>query len=282
MAQNNEGKVCDSILRYLEARHNVVRQNVERPETENHPDPVELTFALGEQIYALEHTRIEPFEGYLALNAQAPEFVGPIQNSLQNTLPDGCFEMHIPFNAVRGLNCLRLQSIQRTIIDWVNLTALSIPVRRYDEYIGDIAPSQLEGVPFPVILYRFETFPKIPRFSIKHIVADDVDSRIERMRRACDAKFPKLDAWRRKEGARTVLVLENLDIQLTNQSLVAEAYLQLALVAANRPDETYLVMTCMDPWCAWPILVDAQSYFDNPLSMWQIAPESLQSITDVR
>jgi hypothetical protein len=109
-------------------------------------------------------------------------------------------------------------------------------------------------------------------FLIKHIVTgDQQQARADRIRAACDKKFPKLNNWKQTEGARTVLILEDNDIQLTNHAIVAETYLPLAKARSDRPDETYVVVTCMDPWWAWPILVGDVG--------WEIDQTALSGLT---
>ena len=68
--------------------------------------------------------------------------------------------------------------------------------------------------------------------------------------------------WKSSDDARTVLVLEDNDVQLTNQSIVTETFLPIALARVDSPDETYMVSTCTSPWYAWPIFVNGRSYFD--------------------
>jgi len=67
--------------------------------------------------------------------------------------------------------------------------------------------------------------------------------RTDRIRRACDKKFPKLAVWKRMHGARTILVLEDNDVQLNNQVVVTETYLPLSRARPDPPDETYLLAT---------------------------------------
>ena len=54
------------------------------------------------------------------------------------------------------------------------------------------------------------------------------EPRSVRIRRACEKKFPKLR--KRLDGARTILVLEDNDVQTTNVDRVADAYLPVASV----------------------------------------------------
>jgi hypothetical protein len=109
------------------------------------------------------------------------------------------------------------------------------------------------------------------------------EGRRERMRQACERKFPKLHKWKANQHARTVLVLEDNDIQLTNHAIVAETYVPIALAMNNRPDETYLVSTVLDKWNAWPLMIGDISLIDmfdreeNP--RWEIEPATLTDIT---
>src|SRR5260370_42667986 len=96
----NEGKVCEAIVRYLEARERQTRSDVQSPESINHPDPVELTLKLGSQLYALEHTGIEPFDHHLRMEAEAERLFGPISAALKGTLPPDAFELQPPLKAM--------------------------------------------------------------------------------------------------------------------------------------------------------------------------------------
>lgn len=63
-----------------------------------------------------------------------------------------------------------------------------------------------------------------------------------RLLKALNDKAPKLHAEKRAE-TRTVLVLENGDIALTNEGLVSELIDELARQIAQMPDDIYLVGT---------------------------------------
>jgi hypothetical protein len=78
-------------------------------------------------------------------------------------------------------------------------------------------------------------------------------------------------------------VLEDNDVQLTNQVVVTETFLPIALGRPDRPDETYMVASCMDPWWVWPILVGDESYFDiarrGDQPGWTINQDALVALT---
>lgn len=284
MLTYNEGKVCDAIVRYLEARDDAYRTELYSPEEEHHSDPGELVWKLASQLYALEHTGIEPFEGHVQLEAEAKRQFDPIKEMLAGTLPPGVIELHVPAKAMQGMKKPAIREIQKAIADWVKATAPTLAMRRYSDYIGDVGPVTVPGLPFKLKLLRFETMGSPDRLQIVHSVIEDRGmARTDRIRRACDKKFPKLAAWKEREGARTILVLEDNDIQLTNQVVVAETVLPIASGRADRPDEIYMVMTCADPWLAWPMLVDDVSYFDmakrGDQPGWEINPETLVALT---
>jgi hypothetical protein len=107
--------------------------------------------------------------------------------------------------------------------------------------------------------------------------------RKEPIQYSIEKKFPKLAGWKRDHKAKTVLVLEQNDIQLTAPDLVADAHVPLANARDDRPDETYLVITCMTPWFAWPILVGDKSYLElvrsGEAQFEGVDPDELFSLT---
>jgi hypothetical protein len=196
------------------------------------------------------------------------------------------FELHIPVNALRDFPTSQVRTIQQAVVSWVKATAPSVQKSLLAYRGHSIGPvDNVPGIPFPVTLYRFETPISLRQhFQIKHVVMGGEQARIDRIKRAIDDKFPKLHGWKRNHGARTVLVLEDTDIQLTSHSIVTDTFVPLAQARTDRPDESYLVISCMDPWLAYPILIDDKSYFDlaqqHPTDVgWQIAHSALTSLT---
>jgi hypothetical protein len=99
-------------------------------------------------------------------------------------------------------------------------------------------------------------------FQIRPVVTGGEQARADRIKKAIEDKFPKLTGWKCDADARTILVLECNDIQLTNPANVTEAFVPQANARKDRSDETYLVMSCMQPRLGYPILIDAKSFFD--------------------
>lgn len=286
MLTYNEGKVCDAIVRRLEERHSLSRSDVRRPEQEQHKSPVELAFKLGDQLFALEHTGIEPFPGRMEMANRAPHLYAPIAEALKDALgTDVMYELYIPVNAFQNLKRLDIRNTQNALIDWVKTTAPAMP-KRSDHRGTFVGPVSVSEVPFQVSLVRYQP-PSLPgvHFQLRHVVKDVEKMRKARVQKAIDDKFPKLARWKTDDKAKTIVVLEDNDIQMTNPDIVADAYVPLAQARADRPDETYLVGSYMKPkWYVWPILIGDKTYDDIARSdeheHWEFDPNTLDALTE--
>ena len=116
-----------------------------------------------------------------------------------------------------------------------------------------------------------------------HLVSGDrEEKRFERIRKAYDDKSGKLAAWRQR-GARSVLILEEQDIQTTNHFLVADAVQKVEGLVADKPDEIYLLSTVIEnSWTLWALRVGDCVYDDLSISgdsLSQIDPTGLVNVT---
>jgi hypothetical protein len=253
MLRFDQDRVCKAIIRHLEARGGQSRADVcvrdDGTAVASTDARVEMTFRLGEQLYALEHTGIEPFDGFVEMNNEADRVFEPLRQSLTGALdPSSTFELTIQLHALRGRKMNDVKKRHDSLRQWVLDTAPTIPRRPY----GDMRCGQADGTveDIPVTLRRWDSMGFPGNFMIRHFVSKIEESRAMRIARACDKKLPKLDLWRRDAKARTVLVLEENDIQTTNVPVVCDAYLDTVKGRADVPDETWLVSTAHDPWYA--------------------------------
>jgi hypothetical protein len=149
---------------------------------------------------------------------------------------------------------------------------------------SEASGSAIRGSAYPIRAADYSTIPG-KHFEIRHLVDDIEKRRSDRMQAAVNKKFPKLAAWKASDGAKAILVFEQNDIQLTNVSNVTDSYLPLAMARTDRPDETYLVASCMGPpvWWMWPILIGNRSYYDiarsDEPSYWEFDPSKLVDVT---
>jgi hypothetical protein len=222
----NEGRTCDAVLRLIEKRKGAVRQNCRWPEKEHHAAPVELVCDIGGQQFALEHTGVEPFEGYVRLQNDARTHFRPLEDRISDSLPSTEYlELHMPLKATEGMKGKTLASLQAALAEYVLAKAPMLPVARDGRYVMPIQHEQPAGVPFEISLHRWRRSWQAARFRIVQTISEDLEAgRRARIQRACAKKLPKLAAWQ-SHGAKSILVLEDNDIQNTGFHLVADALL---------------------------------------------------------
>jgi hypothetical protein len=292
MKRFNEGKACDAVIRHIEARESSSRQNLRSPERRKDPHlardsepsmeeaPVELTCWIGGRLFAFEHTGIEPFEGQIKLEAEAR--FKPLRDMFSGLIPKGeQYELYVPVRATLDLKKAQARSIILALSDWIRAEAPGLqlsPVGRF----GTPATRQRDTIiPFEVALHR-NSLPGLGHFSITYVVDQLDDSRKTRIERACQKKLPKLAVWKAR-GARTVLILEATDDQLTNAVDVAASVLRAEKTIGDEPDEIYFVFSAIIPWWVWHVRVGTRSFFDldNPNDRaWEVDPQTLLSLTN--
>jgi hypothetical protein len=279
----NEGQACDAVLQHLERRAGAARSAPRFPDKEGHAAPVELVCTTGDQLYAMEHTGIEPFEGHMRGNAEDDRLIQPIVAGVAGRLPpDEEFRLQIPAGAMEGLRGREVATVQRLLIEWIVESAPSLWIPPRGRMDTRVEPTDIPGVPFAVKLYRLEGRVFRGKLQVVHVVSDVQKLRLERIALALKKKMPKLAAWKKDAGARTVLVLEENDIQLTNNQVVTEAVLQSEQTLGRAADEIYLVSTSIEPWHVYFVRVGDRSYFDltDPDERsWDAHPAQLSSLT---
>jgi len=280
----NEGKALDAVIRHIEARDGVQRGNNPRyPEREGHAAPVELVCTIGDELYAFEHTGIEPFPNQIADEENSRRLFRRVSERLVGRLPPKeWFQLHVPIGATIGIRRNEVAAIQACIEKWVLEIAPTLPIAPYGRYVLPIIKTTLPEVPFAVTLHRIAapTFFR-GRFDVLHLAPNDIESaRRDRLRKACHDKYPKLAAWKLTDAARTVLVLEDGDIQLTNEQRIYEALVDAESARTDAPDEIYVVNTTIDnPWWVTCIRRTGKTYFDEGERFWEVDSATLVALT---
>lgn len=115
---------------------------------------------------------------------------------------------------------------------------------------------------------------------MKYVVSADLErARTERVRKACEDKFPKLAAWK-ADGAKTVLVLEENDIALTNHQLVADALIEAEKTFPDTADEVFLVSTAIkEMWWVTCLRRAGKTYYDDQERFHEVDPKTLVALT---
>ena len=166
------------------------------------------------------------------------------------------WELIVPVDASAGLTGRKVGQVQDALIKWIAANAALVPVaplhdRRANPPLGESA----DGVPFRFSLHRASLegpyypsdSPLCGRFKRMGVAPADLEQqRAARLKTASERKSPKLAKWKMDSGARTVLVLEEDDLQLTNHFRVADALVPAEATTPDAPDEVFLVSTCIE------------------------------------
>src|ERR1017187_2439970 len=286
---DNERKACDAVVRSLEALAQKRRSNTHSPEDEGSDAPIEYAFDLGDQTYAIEHTVVEAFEGQINSDIDFDRFVSPITSALDGKLPaPGLFNVAFAIHPTKGMKPKAITETQAEIVEWIRTSAAELHAefptaeskkqnirgrqnRKRAAICGlDLVLSREVGW---FVTEKFEGHLMPSRFAPKNYE----DLRLERIKTAMGRKLPKLRKWQ-DEGARTVLVLENRDMALSNHVAILEAAEKALIGRSDVPDEVWFVDTTIETeWTAMCVMRDCISFPDDeaPTRYYDYDPSSL-------
>ena len=236
-----QDRVCEFVREIVAARTGETVKLKERPDREqrNVPAPDE-SWQSPTRLYAVEHTLIESFEGQNANTAKITRLLGPVKIVLGDLLP-GYFVLDVDE---------RETTAARVNFNLTHLEAATLIV----EAATRMAPGDTE-------ILRSERLPFEMRLHLRHskssalilgsnIDGDPTDLRLQRVRRAFTAKFPKLAAWARN-GYVSALVLEANDFQHASVFRNFSAVKSALSERADQPDLIVLVETDGSPFYGW-------------------------------
>ena len=232
---SNEGKVCHAVITVLERRLRLPHAERTRPEAERHEAPIDYAFLIGEQQFALEHTVVEAFNDQLRFDRDFQEFLDPIEAEFSLPLPHhGTFYVSFPVNTRVGK--AQLNEVRHAVVSWIKETASHFASAEPVRHSRDVKPrgveqrAEVEIGGMRIILMRELHWSTSGRhdglvlFS-RHTPAGEKEleaQRVERIRQALQRKLPKLRHWQ-KGAAKSILVLENKDISLSNEVSISKA-----------------------------------------------------------
>ena len=257
----NEGKACDAAVRCIERRTDDTRSKIRRPEKDGNGPPVDFRVKIGVQEYAIEHTQIEAIPQLIESHHRYEKLIEPVVDAVSGTLPGpACYMLYFPIDTDLGVSRTDFDRIRSDFITWIQVNAQCLyrrnrgqleRKRRSPRHLDSIE-GRPPGFPYPVRLCVDPASSAPERGLLRHGRFAPNDKELEtlpldRLRKALRSKCPKLQCCK-KDGARTVLVLESNDIALTNHAVVGECLVALLPERPDLPDEIYLVETETDPW----------------------------------
>ncbi|MDZ4867327.1 MAG: hypothetical protein SGI91_08415 [Alphaproteobacteria bacterium] len=195
--------------------------------------------------------------------------------------PDDHFLLRVPIELTIGLKTKDIPRIQDALVAWIVATAptlKTVSLGRLNMPLTEVTP---HGVPFKVSLHRSESGGI--RMGVHYVAVIDenrVATLAARVAKACDDKLGKLFDWKRDDGARTVLVLEQDNLAMGNPANLSKALVaELATRGSATPDEVYYVGTYegAGDWSVICLLRDGARWPDPDFQ--QFDPAQLHSIT---
>lgn len=259
---NNEGRVCDAIVRTLEKWTRETRSDVRHPDKEGGTPPVDLRLKLGSQEYAIEHTRIESIENQTSIVVVANQIIEHIKKAIPGPFSSRAYyELQIPVDV--SLPKGRVKKRERALgalVEWIRASEQILRERNSGQILSIRDPSwsndRIHGTP-PGFDCEFELLQwpiaqlvqkKPGSLSFRFIPPDDMEGpRVDSLRDAFSRKCPKLQDCK-ADGARTVLVLESGDPGLTSFEFREDLLPSLLSTCTNAPDEIFLVETRGERW----------------------------------
>jgi hypothetical protein len=259
---DHDKRVCLAVLEALEEREGSAFDGLAwADEVERNQEAVDLTFRSTKTRFALEHTRIESFEGQIEHFHQTQGWVRALRSQLEGALPGpGHYVISFAAGAAAG-NKPTPESIE-ALVQWVRSRAPSLELGSPETAPRHFVCEKPRGVSFEITLTRWPRLDGEVHFS--DWVPDDLEGRRRfRIRQALEAKLPKLAAAARS-GVTSILVLESDDISLANAWNVASAFAdELGRLQGQVPDQAWLVETDADPWHVWELKGGPQIFGAN-------------------
>lgn len=272
--QKNQDELCEIVVRLLEKEIGVRRGKVTYPERDGSGPPVEMRVELGKQRYALEHTIIEPFKKAIQFGKEFAEFVNGIITELDGKLPvPGTYQLRFPIHPTAGRHRRTHAALQTAIMDWMREAARDLHVEMPERVGRDRQPrgyngsrtAEVDGL--SIALYRqvhwSDTGMHDGRLSPSRVMCENIEElRRARIRTALDRKLGKLADCARA-GDRTMLILEDNDIALSNQILIAQALEAELGGRKDCPDRIFIAETCCeDSWSLFQPVINARFSID--------------------
>lgn len=212
---------------------------------------------------AIEHTRIEAYEGQIVDPIEIAPYAERLADRLADRLPPGSrFELVLDVRAANGVK----PSVARLdrIAEWVALEAPGLVDGRPGVQGGHMVKAAPPDLPFPATLSRWPVADEVvlPAFSVRTWRPEDLEERrLARASRAFADKLPKLLSAR-TGGREALLILESNDIQLSNAWTIAEAVQKAAGGFADLPEWIVLVESETTPPFGW--IIRAEGAWRDP------------------
>ena len=269
--QSNEGKACDAVVRHIEICTGETRSGIRYPESDGDGPPVDLRLKVGERDYAIEHTRLQPYEARIKDSAAFKKINEFIRKEIREPLPGPVYyELDIPIQVSLPRGKKNRDRAFSNLVEWIRGTAKRLHERRREIPPSFFVNNTIKEVPDGFEdAFELSRWPDgVPvrrtpgalgmRFSPLEDIEDPLRSALSK---AFAKKFPKLYQCK-AQGARTVLVLEAIALPIGHDQIIGKHLPALLEQRSDPPDEIYLVQPRIyeTTWWIWPVKRDGEHW----------------------
>lgn len=263
----NEGKACDAVVRHIELCTGDKRTSVRFPEKDGGGPPVDVRLKIGGREYAIEHTLLQPRENRIKYSAVFREINRIIRERIRDPLPGAVYyELHLPTQVSLPKGKKHRDRALRNLVKWILSTAQRLHERRREYppafFVDNTIKEVPDGFQDDFELLRWPDGVPVRRtpgaLGIRFRAVDDSEKLLRKtLSTAFDRKFPKLQQCG-EQGARTVLVLEGINLPIGHWKMIGEHLPGLLERHRDQPDDIYLVepRTYETMWWIWPVKRD--------------------------
>ena len=258
MMKANEIKCCDAAIKYLEIAKLGERSNLCFPEnigSTPYDLQIEILFSINNVEYAMEHTLVEPFAHYRRGGVLSRK----LEDALRKTLSEDDFyfldiliptDWHKSFLTVKARNSFA-EELAGVLTQIAKIND-STPMQPDETWrsIGEVSGIEI------LIQFRLNDF-ELGGLTVTQVSSHVQSDRTNRIRTALEKKLPKLQAYNKK-GAKTILLLENNDISLTNWYRVEESIISSWNNYPDGIDYLFYVSACHSIWYLHPLVEDGK------------------------
>ena len=224
-------------MRRFEALTGVTRKDVRHLEYDGRGPPVDLRLKVGTREYAIEHTLLQPYRNRIKYGASFNTLNNFVRKRITDPLPGSVYyQLHVPIEISLPRKRKRREKALRNLVEWILSTAQQLHESRHfipwpspwPTYIG--VNNSIEGVP-DGFECKFEllrwpdgvlTQREPGALGMRFTTPDDFEYPLRSaFSESFDKKFPKLHECK-AQGARTVLVLEGIDLPVWHHQFIGK------------------------------------------------------------
>lgn len=281
MSGFNEGRCCDAVLRILEVRHGANRHILS---IDSYRTPgIEVRCTIGGLQYALEHTTIDPYPDRRLDDQQFLQALSPLETLIGSSElpPARHYHLLVDVLAFRRLSQKQRLAVSDALAQWIKASASKL--RPPEGVRADVLRAYPPDVPVSVMLQCWRQPESSSSLTVGRLAPEDRElelMRRNRVRALLDKKGPKLQV-EHDAGARTILIVEDDDIALSNKSLIEAAIREEISRTSYSIDEIYLVeVTARGNWHVY--LLNHRQLRKQPTEQpdhWEVCPDNLQDVT---